>query len=505
MIAARISDSHHGVVPVSSMLHIVLIAILLLTFLGSPLGNADSPSWLGPAVGAGAVLLAAGYAALVRRTLASFGKTRAMRRLRRLDRAALTYQFAVVGLLAAAMAAGWLAWIRGVIGDLILIDELLAALPAFALLLWRWYAYYPVERRIREASLIRSLDHNDPVYPLWTRGQYLLAHARHHMGLILGPILPLLAWMEWLGRLAGADGREPVLSPGTAGLLSFAGALTIFLFAPVMIVRMWDTEPLPEGEIRGTLMEMCRRAGVKVRDLLLWKSHGGIVNAAVMGLVAPLRYVLLSDGLLDQLDRRHIAAVMAHELGHVKKKHMPTLALVAVGSMGLLQLAGGLVLELVQPAAREAFRVGDHATVAIVFGGLGFAWLAGFGWVSRRIEREADTFAVRTLAESHSEPPTATEREAQGQPTSASSPLVIGEAPARQMIDALQRVADLAHIDTRRRSWRHGSIAWRQQYLRGLIGQPLDKLPIDRTLRLIRFASVATVIGVVALSAYLTQ
>ncbi|MFW6336747.1 MAG: M48 family metallopeptidase [Phycisphaeraceae bacterium] len=484
------------------MLHIVLIAILLLTFLGSPLGEADSPAWLGPAAGAGAVLLALGYAGLVRRTLASFGKTRAIRRLRHLDRATLAYQLAVVGLLVAAMSAGWLAWIRRAIGDLILIDELLAALPAFALLLWRWYAYYPVERRIREASLIRSLDHNDPVYPVWTRGQYLLAHARHHMGLILGPILPLLAWMEWLGRLAGAGGREAVLSPGTAGLLSFAGALTIFLFAPAMIVRLWDTEPLPEGEIRGTLTEMCRRAGVRVHDLLLWKSHGGIVNAAVMGLVAPLRYVLLSDGLLDQLDRRHVAAVMAHELGHVKKKHMPTLALVAVGSMGLLQLAGGLVLEFLQPAVRETFHGGTHATEAIVFAMLGLAWLGGFGWVSRRIEREADTFAVRTLAESPSEPPTPTEA---GEQTSASSPPVIGEASARQMIDALQRVADLAHIDPRRRSWRHGSIAWRQQYLRGLIGQPLDRLPIDRTLRLIRFAGVATVIGVVALSAYLTR
>lgn len=483
------------------MLHMVLIAIVLLTFVGAPLGEAAAPRWLGPAAGGGALLLAMGYAGLVRWTLAGFGKTGGLDRLRRLDRATPAYQLAVVGLLAAALSAGWLAWIRGTIGDLILLDELLAALPAVGLLIWRWHAYYPVEKRIHEASLIRNLDRNDPVYPVWTRGQYLLAQVRHHLGLILGPVLPLLAWMEWLGRLAGAGGHEAVISRGTAGALSFAGALTVFLFAPAVIVRLWDTEPLPEGEIRGTLVQMCRHAGVKVRDLLLWKSHGGIVNAAVMGLVAPLRYVLLSDGLLDQLDRRHVTAVMAHELGHVKKKHMPTLAGVAIGSIGLLQVVGELTLDALEPVVGEASYGVSQAAVAIVFGGLAMVWIAGFGWVSRRIEREADAFAVRTLAEQARQKATQTD-DAERAP--ASSEAVIEEAPARQMIDALQRVADLAHIDPRRRSWRHGSIAWRQRYLRGLIGQPADRLPIDRTVRLIRVGGVATVLGLVAIAAFAT-
>lgn len=488
------------------MLHIVLIAILLLTFVGAPLGEASSPRWLGPATLAAAVLLASGYAGLVRWTLASFGRSRAYRRLRRLDRATPAYHLAVVGLLAAAISAGWLTHIRGVIGDLILIDELLAALPAFALLLWQWNAYYPVERRIREASLIRNLDRNDPVYPVWTRGQYLLTQARHHLALILGPVLPLLAWMEWLGRLAGAGGHEAVLSSATAGALSFAGAVTVFLFAPAMIVRIWDTQPLPEGEIRSTLTHMCRRAGVKVRNLLLWKSHGGIVNAAVMGLIAPLRYVLLSDGLLDQLDRRQVSAVMAHELGHVKKKHMPTLALAAVGSIGLLQVGGGLLLEAVAPVVRRTSQVSPDAIAGIVLALLGVLWLLGFGWVSRRVEREADVFAVRMLAEeaqAEARPDQDDTHPNDTHPDDVHSPRVIGEAPARQMIDALQRVADLAHIDPRRRSWRHGSIAWRQQHLRGLIGKPTDRLPIDRTMRRIRWGGIAAVLGLALLAGWL--
>jgi STE24 endopeptidase len=141
----------------------------------------------------------------------------------------------------------------------------------------------------------------------------------------------------------------------------------------------------------------------------------------------------------------------------------------------------------------------SRAAVAIVFGMLAMVWIASFGWVSRRIEREADTFAVRTLAEQAREQATPTDGTEE---TPASNETVIDEAPARQMIDALQRVADLAHIDPHRRSWRHGSIAWRQQYLRGLIGQPLDRLPIDRTVRLIRVGGVAAVLGLVALAAF---
>ena len=56
--------------------------------------------------------------------------------------------------------------------------------------------------------------------------------------------------------------------------------------------------------------------------------------------------------------------------------------------------------------------------------------------------------------------------------------------------------------DPHRRSWRHGSIAWRQAYLLTLIGRPLDALPIDRLIRRTKVAvAVILLLGVGAVVA----
>ena len=468
------------------MIHLVLIAIVLTVYLGGPLDAVTDGGWpMGAGVAAAGAAMPLAYAWAVRRAVAALGTARGRGRLRRLDRWTPAYQLGAVAWLAAAIAAGWLAWLRGGIGDLVLVDELLAMLPAIGLIVWQWLAYYPIDRRLREASLMGGLDAGRPVYPIWTRGQYLLAQMRHHLALILGPVLPMLAWSEWLARLATGVGGEPVISEAAAGGLTLGGAAMIFLFAPLLIVRLWHTRSLPSGEIRETLSAMCRRAGVKVRDLLVWHSHGGVVNAAVMGLVAPLRFVLLSDGLLDQLERPHVEAVMAHELGHVKKKHMPTLAMAAIGSLGLIEVGVRRGLASIGGDGLGAWGIEPAAVSAVAAAGGLAAWAGVFGWVSRRIEREADVFAVRTLV---------SERGG----TEASGGRVIDAESAQQMIGALGRVAALAHVDPRRRSWRHGSIAWRQRYLGSLVGKPADRLPIDRAMRRVRAASVAMVIGLIA-------
>ena len=74
------------------------------------------------------------------------------------------------------------------------------------------------------------------------------------------------------------------------------------------------------GEVRDRMIELCASMhNVRVRELLLWHTSGRMINAAVTGLVRQVRFILLSDGLLDQVSNpRAIEAVMAHELAHVK-------------------------------------------------------------------------------------------------------------------------------------------------------------------------------------------
>jgi STE24 endopeptidase len=420
------------------------------------------------------------------------------RLLRRLDWLTSFQRAALYGLFVIDLWAGALVWLRATVGDGVLIDELLLLAPTLATLVFSWWAYYPIDRRLREAKLIRRIDQGLPVYPIWSRTQFVISQLRHQMALLLVPLFLVVGWIETVGTLAGPDRLD--LPVSIQMLLTLGGAGAIFVLAPLIIRHVWDTVPLPVGEMRERLIHMCEMHHVHVRELLLWRTYGGMINAAVMGLIAPLRYILLSDALLEQVSRDQVEAVMAHELAHVRKHHMPWLLAAAGGTLGLLQALAWMALTsgwldagtslgartgmLVERSAGGALGVAPWPEVtAVGLIALGAAaWFNLFGWVSRRFERQADAFAAVHLAKKRETP----WLDEHGQTK-------IDAASAETMIGALQQVAELNNVPTEKKSWRHGAIAWRQDHLRSLIGRPVDQLPIDRVMRRIKLASAIAV------------
>ena len=440
------------------------------------------------------LVLALSYAVLCRVAHRQLLRAWTLRWVARLDRLTLLYRLGVLGLWALDLHLGLMPALRRTISDLILIDELAAMTLTLAMIVFGWWAYYPIDRHLREATLMRRLDSGEPVHAIWTRRQYLLEHLRHQMLLILVPLLVLLAWLEAIYRWAPPE--AVALQAG----LTLGGAATVFLFAPVVIRRLWDTTPLAAGALRSMLVDMCKQHRVRVRELLLWRTFGGLINAAVMGFVGPLRYILLTDALLERLPLKQVEAIMAHELAHVRRHHMFWLLTVAMGTSGLLQTVGMAAAWLL-PAAAPAEAVPVVAgfsvdllsavhlisAVAVVAGAI--CWLLVFGCVSRRFERQADVFAVQHLVR---------QRAAAQGATDADAPTVDAQS-VRTMVSALENVAQFNHMPTTRRSWRHGSIARRQAYLNSLIGQDVDKLPIDRQVLWIKLASAALLAALIAL------
>ncbi len=381
------------------------------------------------------------------------------------------------------------------IGDWILINELIVLAPPLATVIFMWWAYFPIDRRLREQALLRELDQGKAVFGFHGRGAYMLEQVRHQLLLILLPLLLLVGWLETVLVV----GRHVVFVHEYQGWISIAGGLGLFALAPLLIRHTWRTQPMPDGPLRRRLLDMCRDHRVGVGELLLWRTHGGLINGAVMGLVAPLRYILLTDGLIDQLRDEQIEAVMAHELGHVRRHHMPWMAICALGTLFALFIgADTLVLGLdrlgVAAKLDETWRSGaaiDGAMLAAALAGLVIvgvfaAWGGLFGYISRRFERQADTFAVQHLSRKDA----------------AAHEGRISEHAVEAMAGALEAVARLNHQSTGQRSWRHGSIDWRVNYLRTLAGNPIDDLPIDRRVRHIRYACLVLFTASIALGAW---
>lgn len=473
-------------------MHVALIVQLSIAMLARELAGGLP---IGAAAGAGIALLGP----LVAYTLGAHAAWRARRGMDRRD------PDAAVPMLGFAGRAGW-------IGAIFMMIAASSELPAtlssplgaaivsvylfvcgIASILAAFWNAWSVEARIREAAIIRTLDAARPLHPMPTRAAYVLAQARAGLLPVIAPlIVPVV-----LGELAAGLAREH--APGSELLAHFGGAmlgvLTLFLLVPLIIPPLLGLRRLPHGEMRDDLERLAATAGIGVREIWVWPTDGLVANAAVMGVFPRLRCVMLSDALLEGLPREQVLAVMAHELGHVARRHLLWMLPVLIG-------AGAIASLIAEPLAEAAAR----ALVAGAGGGpdgpevgrdvasiVSFLALARdlavlviailvFGFVSRRFERQADTFAVQLLSGS------------EGRDDASA-------AAVGAMTGALSKVAYLNHVPIERPSWRHGSIAWRQTYLRSLVGLPHANLPIDRLVRVICLAALllaAFAIGAIA-------
>jgi STE24 endopeptidase len=114
------------------------------------------------------------------------------------------------------------------------------------------------------------------------------------------------------------------------------------------------------------------------------------------------RRIALFDTLLTSLDPRAVVAVVAHEVGHWKRGHVPRGIVLAILHLGAMFLALRLVLG--EPALFAAFGLAPSPYAALVVLGLLAAPLELavsillHAW-SRRNERDADRFALETTAD----------------------------------------------------------------------------------------------------------
>jgi len=397
------------------------------------------------------------------------------------ERALLGAQWIIlISYAGSVLACGWHRWVQVFFGgDVILADLIITITPPLLGLWLTWIIHYPIVRRLRDAIALRALDEGVPLRPVQGRLRYALLQMRLHVLFLLIPLLLIVTWSEivelWFDG-AGVDPTEALLSEAA----TLAGAVIVFAVAPVIARLVLELRTMPSGQVRDDLLQICRDHKVNVRDVLLWETDGAMINGAVMGILGRLRYVMLTDALLESMRREQVHAVMAHEIGHVRRHHIPWLIAALMSAILLPSFVADWTMRI---AIASDWLHGPPAwwmDAGGMFAILGVAFVM-FGWISRRFERQADAFAVQHLSGL---------REARGEQDEGSE---ITPDAAAAMTTALELVGTLNAVDPERRSWRHGSIRWRQRNLVSLVGRPLRRLPIDRTVQWIK-AAVAVVL-----------
>jgi len=229
-------------------------------------------------------------------------------------------------------------------------------------------------------------------------------------GLLLVLLLgyPLLVLMLQLIEWTGANWWL------WAAAVIIAFQLLLLLIAPAVIMPLFNKfTPLPEGALRERLFVLARRTGFPTRgiDVMDGSKRSRHSNAFFTGF-GRFRKIVLFDTLVAQLTEPELESVLAHEIGHYKKRHV--LKLFGVSIAGVVMAFAVIAWLARQQWFYRAFgfehQVG-FASPNIVPAILLFALLAGTitFWVSpfihswsRCFEYEADAFARAATGETRS-------------------------------------------------------------------------------------------------------
>ncbi|MGB2985980.1 MAG: M48 family metallopeptidase [Phycisphaerae bacterium] len=372
-----------------------------------------------------------------------------------------------------------------IVGDLIVLSPFLVGVVVI------WLAAYRIERTLRGLSLGWPLGVDKGEGQPWRLRSYLDFNLRHHVLVVAVPMTmilfaanltrgyesPLQSWTGWIGT------PDVILGVVAAG---------VFTMAPIMLTRIWHTAPLQRGLVRERLEAICDRIGLRCRTILVWHSDGMMINAAVMGIFTPVRFVLLSDALLATMDVPQIEAVFGHEAGHVRRRHIPYFLVFAY--IGWLLAAG--VMELL---ARTSTDPDSTLTLsAATIQGIGVVatvlfWGIGFGWLSRRFERQADLFGAWCVTPTEAQCHLPCSVHLNG-PTQRSGDGRVCATGAAIFASALDRVAVLNGIPHEERSWRHSSIGSRIRFLTSLAGDPGRAAGFERLMRRVKITMLAVAI-----------
>jgi Zn-dependent protease with chaperone function len=301
-----------------------------------------------------------------------------------------------------------------------------------------WYFAYPAYKAIFRANI--------------TRKSYILSNFRINLPVLFPWFVLSLAYdLMLLTHWGGPDG----FLDNIEGQIVFFSCFLILLmvFMPAFIQHWWGCNPIRSSEKGRKLEEFLREKGFKYRRLLNWPIfEGKMMTAGIMGVIPRYRYLLITDSLLEYLSVEELKAVLAHEMGHAKYRH---LLLYIVFFVGFMVLSTGLFdlffyLFYGHPLFMNMLSHGDPQAVSLFYMIMSapmliclfvyFRYVMGF--FMRNFERQADLYSAETM----------------GSPEPA--------------INSLEKIAELGGKSRDLPSWHHFSIRERVDTLWRTLREP---------------------------------
>ncbi|MFH2142628.1 MAG: M48 family metallopeptidase [Bacteroidota bacterium] len=172
------------------------------------------------------------------------------------------------------------------------------------------------------------------------------------------------------------------------------------MFYSSLIVPLFNKQtPLEDGELRTAIEEFSKKAGFKLNNI--YKIDGSKrstkANAYFSGF-GPKKRIVLYDTLIQDMEVNELVAVLAHEIGHYKKKHTISSILLSVLQTGITLYI--LSLFIGNPVFSKALGVDNHSfhigilSFGILYSPISMVLGLGLNILSRKNEFAADRYAA---------------------------------------------------------------------------------------------------------------
>lgn len=178
------------------------------------------------------------------------------------------------------------------------------------------------------------------------------------------------------------------------------------MFYSELIVPLFNKQtPLESGELRDAIEKFASKTGFKLKNIYVidGSKRSKKANAYFTGLGSKKRIVLY-DTLINDHTKEELVAVLAHEIGHYKKKHTLKNLILSFFETGLMLYLLSLFLEI--PAMSLALADKPSLHVGLLAFGILYSPLSSIlsvisNILSRKYEYEADAFAGVNYSPDH--------------------------------------------------------------------------------------------------------
>jgi STE24 endopeptidase len=205
------------------------------------------------------------------------------------------------------------------------------------------------------------------------------------------PVLGLITWLYYI------IGKEFWLYAW--GLITIFSVL-INLFYSNLIVPLFNKQtPLEAGPLRENIEEFAEKTGFRLKNIYLinGSKRSTKANAYFSGF-GPKKRIVLFDTLMKEFTDKEIVAILAHEVGHYRKKHVLrglVLSFILTGLMLFLfsAIVDSPMLSSAMGAKTPSFHLG-LIVFGILYSPLSLMIGLATNYLSRKNEFEADRFVL---------------------------------------------------------------------------------------------------------------